>query len=69
MKRNMDALLLITMQPTSSADAERLGTGLESLMREDPTITVRAGASPGARRAPLKPFTPPRRSSIELPEE
>lgn len=41
----MNALLLIAMQPKSSADAERLAAGLDSLMREDPTITVRAGAS------------------------
>jgi elongation factor G len=41
----MNALLLIAMRPASAADADRLSSGLETLMREDPTISVREGAA------------------------
>src|SRR5262245_42732024 len=41
----MNALLLIAVRPASAADANRLSQGLETLMGEDPTISVRDGGA------------------------
>jgi elongation factor G len=40
-------LLSLTLQPHSTADAERLTRGLDALMREDPTIRVRTDSASG----------------------